>query len=267
MVDALAAEGKDVSYCNIESPYGHDAFLLEPEVLGRFLCCFLSVTHGSSCGKGGGTCFIRGRRRMDGAAHAHRARVDYELIGSLIEPGSRVLDVGCGDGELLARLVRDKRIEGEGIELEQEMVLDCVCRGLQIIQQDVEHGLEYYADKSFDYAILSQTVQTVRDPRRAFLELLRVGKKVIVSFPNFAYWKCRLSMMFAGKAPVTQQLPFGWYDSPNIHFLSLRDFDEFCEKLGVRVEKRIALRKGRVRPVRVAENLLADQAVYVTSKA
>ena len=118
-------------------------------------------------------------------------------------------------------------------------MLDCVCRGLPVIQQDIEQGLGYYADKNFDYVILSQTLQTVNNPEKVFKELLRVGKKVIVSFPNFAHWQCRMQLSLLGKAPVTRQLPFGWHDSPNIHFLSLKDFDEFCKKLGVRVEKRI----------------------------
>jgi len=267
MVDALAAERKDVSYCDVQSPYGHDAFLLEPETLGRFLCCFLNVTHGSSCGKGKGSCYIRGSRPIDDTEHAHRVRVDYELIESLIEPESRVLDVGCGQGELLANLVRDKKIKGEGIELEQDLVLDCLCRRLPVIQQDIEGGLSYYADKSFDYVLLSQTVQTVKNPKKVFSELLRVGKKVIVSFPNFAHWPSRLMLMLGGKAPVTKQLPFGWHDSPNIHFLSLRDFDDFCDELGVRVERKIPLSKTKASPVRFAPNFFAEQVVYVTSKA
>jgi homoserine O-acetyltransferase len=114
--------------------------------------------------------------------------------------------------------------------------------------------------------ILSQTVQTVRNPEKVFKELLRVGKKVIVSFPNFAYWKCRVQMLLAGRVPVTRQLPFSWYDSPNIHFLSIKDFDRFCQKLGVKVEKRIPLGKTRLRPVGFAPNLFAEQVVYITSK-
>jgi homoserine O-acetyltransferase len=265
MVDALAAANKDVSYCDIVSPYGHDAFLLEPEVLGKFLCCFLQATYRPVPEQQPCSCYARSMRKLDEFEQAHRARVDYELIETLIEPDSSVLDVGCGDGQLLVNLVRDKKIRGKGIELDQELVLDCVCRRLPIIQQDIEEGLRYYGDKSFDYVILSQTLQTVKNPEKVFKELLRVGRKVIVSFPNFAHWRCRAQLMLLGKAPVTEQLPFGWYDSPNIHFLSLKDFDELCEKLGVKVERKIPLSKARLSPVRFAPNLFAEQVVYITS--
>jgi methionine biosynthesis protein MetW len=192
--------------------------------------------------------------------------VDYEIIESLIEPNSRVLDIGCGDGELLDQLSHDKNIRGEGIELSEDLVVSCVGHGLSIIQRDIERGLANYGDKSFDYVILSQTLQTLKEPKRVFTEMLRVGKKVIVSFPNFAHWRCRLELAFAGKAPQTRQLPFTWYDSPNIHFLSLKDFDRFCRQLGIRIEKKIPLIKTSLSPVRFAPNIFAEQVVYVTSK-
>jgi homoserine O-acetyltransferase len=274
IVDALAANRKDVSYCNIDSPYGHDAFLLEPEVLGRFLCCFLQATHRPESDRQPCSCYARSMRELSDFEQAHRARVDHELIDSLIEPNSTVLDVGCGDGELLAALMRDKNIKGEGIELNQELVLDCVCRALPIIQQDITDGLGYYSDKSFDYVILSQTLQTLEDAERVFSELLRVGRQVIVSFPNFAHWRCRAQLAFHGKAPVTYQLlpqgmarlTFAWHNSPNIHCLSLKDFEKFCDKLGAKVQKRIPLIKKRQSTVKFAPNLFAEQVIYVTSK-
>jgi homoserine O-acetyltransferase len=266
MVDALAANRKDVSYFNFESSYGHDAFLLESPALGAFLCCFLKATSGSVGQKLSCSCIKRNMRTLSQAEQAHWARADYELIESLIEPDSNVLDVGCGDGQLLTNLVRDKNVKGEGIELDQNLVLDCICRRMPVIQQDVQQGLSYYADKAFDYVILSQTVQTLKEPQKVFEELLRVGKKVIVSFPNFAHWQCRMQLFFRGTAPVTKLLPFGWDDSPNIHFLSLKDFDRFCRELGINVEKKIPLAKTRFSPVKVAPNLLAEQAIYVTSK-
>ena len=266
MVDALAANGKDVSYCDIASPYGHDAFLLEPEVLGRFLCCFLQATYRPGAGQQPCSCYARSMRQFGKFDQAHRARVDYELIESLIEPNSTVLDVGCGDGQLLANLLSDKNIKGEGIELDQELVLDCICRRLPIIQQDIEKRLGFYGDNSFDYVILSQTVQTVKNPKKIFTELLRVGKKVIVSFPNFAHWRCRVQLFFGGNAPVTKQLPFDWYNTPNVHCLSLKDFDRFCERLGVKVEKKIPLFKRRLSPVKFMPNLFAEQVIYVTSR-
>ncbi len=274
MVDALVVNGKDVSFCNIASSYGHDAFLLETETLASFIRGFLRATHSREGPLSGEPTVVKEhenprrqqRDRMSDSEQARRPRVDYELIEALIEPGSTVLDVGCGDGELLARLTADKNIDGEGIELEQELVLACVNRGLPVIQRDIERGLASYADKSFDYVILSQTLQTLKDPERVFIELLRVGRKVLVSFPNFAHWRCRVQLLLKGKAPVTKQLPFGWHDSPNIHFLSLKDFDEFCRKLGVRVENRIPLAKMRQRAAWLGPNLLAEQVVYVTSK-
>jgi homoserine O-acetyltransferase len=268
MVNALAVNGKDVSYCNINSPYGHDAFLLEPETLGSLISGFLDATHRKVTESENHV--LESIPNVQLPSHydlARRARVDYELIESLIQPRSSVLDIGCGDGELLAWLTRDKDIKGQGIELEQDKVLACVNRGIPIIQHDIELGLAKYADDSFDYVILSQTLQTLKEPEKVFKEMLRVGKKVIVSFPNFAYWRCRIQLFFWGIAPVTKQLPFRWYNSPNIHFFSLKDFDQFCAKLGVVVEKRIPLIKSSASPVKFAPNLFAEQVIYVTRNA
>ncbi len=266
MVDALAACGKDVSYCNVESPCGHDAFLLEPETLGAFLGSFLEATHRPASRTEFQTPAGLWAGKVRELNHGRRVRVDYTLIEALIEPGSKVLDTGCGDGELLANLRRDKNIKPEGIEIKQDLVLACVKRGLPIIQHDVEHGLVQYDDKTFDYVILSQTLQTVRHPEKVFAELLRVGKKVIVSFPNFAHWRCRAELGLQGRAPVSKHLPFEWYDSPNIHFLSLKDFDRFCSQLGVRVEKKIPLGGKYLVQIPFLPNFFAKQVVYVTSK-
>ena len=266
IVDALITNGKDVSFCNIASSYGHDAFLLETETLGSFISSFLEATHKPGIKRRPTLQLPETKRPVSRFEEARRARVDYELIESLIEPESSVLDVGCGDGQLLANLALDKNVKGKGIELKQDLVLACINRGLSTIQYDVDRGLANYGDKSFDYVILSQTVQTLKDPEKAFKELLRVGRKVIVSFPNFAHWRCRWQLFFRGKAPVTEHLPFGWHNSPNIHFLSLKDFDRFCEDLGVIVEKRIPLAKPRLWPVKFSPNLFAEQVIYVTSK-
>jgi homoserine O-acetyltransferase len=260
------ANDKDVSYCDITSPYGHDAFLLEPKVLGSFISGFLDATHQPEDEKDYIDKRACGHTQIHDLRQAHRVRVDYDVIESLIEPYSTVLDIGCGDGELLANLIADKNITGKGIELEQDLVLTCVNRGLSIIQHDIEFGLENFADKSYDYVILSQTVQTIKNTERVFTELLRVARKVIVSFPNFAHWRCRVQLFLAGSAPVTNKLPFEWHNSPNIHCLSLRDFERFCNKLSVKVEKKIPLIKTRLSPVKFAPNLFAEQVIYVTSK-
>ncbi len=267
IVEALVANRKDVSFCNIDSPYGHDAFLLEPKTLGSFISRFLDATHRNQT-VSSAVSSANARDKLDShLEQARRIRVDYAIIESMIEPDSRVLDIGCGDGELLTRLAIDKSVRPEGIELDEHLVLECVKKGLPVIQYDVERGLKSYADKSFDYVILSQTMQTVKTPEKVLSEMLRIGKKVIVSFPNFAHWRCRLQMALGGIAPVTKGLPFAWYNSPNIHFLSLKDFDAFCAKLGVTIEKRTALRKTRISTVRICPNLLAEQAVYLLQKA
>ncbi|OHB55617.1 MAG: hypothetical protein A2Y07_09680 [Planctomycetes bacterium GWF2_50_10] len=267
VVNALSATAKDVSYCNIESPYGHDAFLLEPETLGMLISGFIDSNHRMLGSHNHILTQLPQTFPLPLVDQASRSRIDYSVIESLIEPGSNVLDIGCGDGELLARLYHDKHIKGHGVELDQHLILACVNRGLSVIGHDIEQGLSRYADSSFDYVILSQTVQTLRNAEKVYKELLRIGKKVIVSFPNFGYWRCRLQLFFTGKAPETDLLPFKWYDSPNIHVLSLKDFDQFCENIGAVVEKRIPLIKAYESPVKFAPNLFAEQAVYLTRKA
>ncbi len=261
MVNALVAQRKPVSYCNIFSPYGHDAFLREPQRLGGLINGFLSTTIERPKFKKPSMAL-----RPKGVDRAKRLRLDYELTESLIEPNSRVLDVGCGDGQLLLNLQHDKNIDAEGIEVNQELVSACINNGLDIIHRDIERKLEHYPDGSFDYAILSQTLQTLKNPHQVFAELLRVAAKVIVSFPNFAHWRCRAELFLAGKAPRTKQLPFKWYDTPNIHFLSLKDFEIFCKEIGAKIETKIPLIGNRKSPVKFAPNIFAEQAIYLTSK-
>ncbi|MCF7954187.1 MAG: homoserine O-acetyltransferase [Phycisphaerae bacterium] len=267
ILDSLLACGKDVSYCNIQSPYGHDAFLLEPKTLGALIQGFVDSTYDpiAACAKNGEESAIK-KHRMNKQDYAKRTRVDYQLISSLIDTDSKILDVGCGDGELLTRLIAEKNVSGEGIELDQDLVIYCIERGISVIHRDIDKGLGEYATDSFDYAILSQTLQTVKEPEVVFKELLRIAKKVIVSFPNFGHWKCRLQLLFKGYAPRTRQLPYRWHNSPNIHCLTLEDFDSFCSELGVKVEKKIAISKSRKIPIKLAPNLLAEQAIYLTSK-
>ncbi len=266
IVEALGAEGKDVTYCNIYSTYGHDAFLLESDKLGRIIQGFVDSTWHQRCSARRIETFESPADLQEKMVdHPKRIRVDYELIDSLIESNSRILDLGCGDGELMSRLAQTKNACAEGVELDEDLVIHCIQRGLSVIHRDIERGLEMYPNEAFDYAVLSQTIQTLRDPQQVLLELHRVARRVIVSFPNFAHWRCRVQLMFKGIAPQTRQLPFRWYNSPNIHFLSLKDFEHFCAELDIRIERKIPLGKSTL-PLRLLPNLLAPQAVYVTSK-
>jgi methionine biosynthesis protein MetW len=155
-------------------------------------------------------------------------RSDYAIIGEIIEPGSRVLDLGCGDGELLQWLVQNKGVEARGVEISGEKVQRAITRGVSVYQGDIDQGLADYPDRAFDYVILGQTLQETRQPRRVLREMLRVGRRVIVAFPNFGHWRVRLALMASGRAPRTKLFPYDWYESPNIHFLTVHDFEELA---------------------------------------
>lgn len=182
--------------------------------------------------------------RVRPAANGERRdaiRVDLQLIADMIEPKSRVLDVGCGDGVLLDYLVNFKQVDGRGMELSQEGVNACVGNGLSVIQGDADTDLRAYPSNAFDYVVLGQTLQATRDPKGVLNQLLRVGRHAVVSFPNFGYWKVRLGLLIDGRMPETPALPFHWYDTPNIHLCTLRDFLGLCRELGVEVERAIML--------------------------
>jgi methionine biosynthesis protein MetW len=168
-------------------------------------------------------------------------RVDLEVVASFITPGSKVLDVGSGDGLLLEMLQNEKQVDARGVEISQRGVNECVARGLSVIQGDADTDLTFYPDKGFDFVILSQTLQATRNPKLVLDELLRIGEHAIVSFPNFGHWRVRLSLLFMGRMPVTKELAYSWYDTPNIHFCTIRDFVGLCDELGARVEKAAAL--------------------------
>ena len=268
MVNALLRLGKDVSYCNIESRYGHDAFLLEYKTEGRLIAGFLDQTHRPSPpsfeirrtktrpGK------IVWKEKIGGVS-----RVDYDLIVDLIpEGGVRVLDCGCGDGELLARLREEKGAVGQGLEISQEKIISCAEHGIPVVQYDIDRGLSEFADDSFDYVVLSLTLQVIRRPKLVVSEMLRVGKACVVSFPNFACWRSRLHMLFRGRAPISPTLPYPWYETPNVSHCSVADFTDLCNALGAEIRPVIPLSSARRCPVRRWANLLADEAIFLIGK-
>ena len=196
-------------------------------------------------------------------------RTDHLLVAEMIPAGSKVLDVGCGDGELL-QLLESRGIDGRGIELSREGVNRCVAKGLAVVQGDADTDLVNYPDDAFDYVILSQTLQATRQPRVVLEHMLRIGRHAIVSFPNFGHWRIRLQIMFGGHMPHTDNLPYSWWDTPNIHFCTIKDFRQLCGVAGVKMEKSLALDPWG-RPLRFNApwwfwNLLGEQAVFLLSR-
>jgi len=197
-------------------------------------------------------------------------RVDFDIIASFIHSNARVLDVGCGDGALLQLLGERQEVDGRGVELSQQGVDTCLVRGLSVVQGDADHDLVYYPDNGFDYVILSQTLQATRNPRHVLEELLRIGRRVIVSIPNFGYWRVRASLMFRGQMPVTRELPYSWYDTPNIHFCTIADFLAMAGDVGAKVERVVVLKRSGERLnyglPRSLWNLLGQQAVFLLQR-
>jgi methionine biosynthesis protein MetW len=192
-------------------------------------------------------------------------RPDLSVIARNVAPGSRVLDVGCGDGTLLAALREGKGCDARGMEIDPANVAACVARGLSVIQGDADRDLAFYPDKSVDYAILSQTLQTTLRPDRVLEELLRIGRKAFVSFPNFAHWRVRLSLLWGGRMPVTRLLPLLWYETPNIHHLTIDDFRAFTHEKGITVEGSWFLR-GDANCSAAAANFRAEHAVFLLAR-
>ena len=198
------------------------------------------------------------------------ARVDHLLIAEMVERGARVIDIGCGHGELLSLLEQQRDVDGRGVELKQSNVNLCVARGLSVIQGDADLDLIHSPDKSFDYAILSQTLQAMRHPRPVLEELLRIGRHAIVSFPNFGHWRIRLQFLVHGRMPVTANLPEPWYETQNIHHCTIKDFLALCELVDAKVEQSVALnaygqRIGLNLPW-MWHNLIGDQAVFLLTR-
>lgn len=197
-------------------------------------------------------------------------RFDLNVIASWVEPKSTVLDLGCARGDLLAFLKETKQVHGTGIECSEAKVVECISRGLTVLQGDFREEVRDYAPDRFDVIILSQTLQQVRDPKELLLDLLRIGKRVIVSFPNFAHWSTRLQLLFSGTAPVTKQLPYEWYNTPNIRVISVKDFKRFLQMMGVGIVKEVAIntyhRDDKGRTVRYCKNLRATYGIMMLER-
>ena len=194
-------------------------------------------------------------------------RIDLELITSLVDKETRVLDIGCGNGELLESLKRKRKVIGQGLELKQERVNQCVAKGLSAIQGDADKDLGLYPNQSFDCVILSQTIQATGQPKLILGELIRIGKKAIVSIPNFGYWKIRLSLAINGKMPITEKLSHNWHDTPNIHLCTILDFINLCKELNIKIEKTIILSSKKTKsyngtPNKLS-NLISEEAIFL----
>ncbi|MBP9216296.1 MAG: methionine biosynthesis protein MetW [Agitococcus sp.] len=195
-------------------------------------------------------------------------RLDLRLAERWIKPNSRVLDLGCGDGELLAHLRDNFAITGYGLEIDEDKINECVARGVNVIQQNLNEGLDNFADNSFDNVIMTQALQAVEKPDQLLKDMLRVGKQAIITFPNFAHWKARSYLFLKGKMPVSEALPYSWYNTPNIHLCTFKDFESLCQKLDIKILNRLAVdddQQGSVLMQRFP-NLMGEVAIYRVSR-
>jgi len=191
-------------------------------------------------------------------------RPDHKAIARIVKNGSSVLDLGCGNGDLLYLLTNTKDVKGQGIEIDDRAIFECVEKGLSVFHGDIDSGLADYRDKSFDYVILNQSLQQVAHIDNVITDSLRVGKKVIVGVPNFAYYKSRLQVLLQGKMPVTSSLPYSWFDTPNVRFLTIRDFADYCRDKKIRIEKKVFV--GETKKVFIFPNLFANVGIFVLSR-
>ena len=272
IVDALIANGQPVSYCNVRSDCGHDAFLLpnEVQVYGEMIRAFLANLDGApaAADDNGAAAPAGDDRHVRGPTSIfHHRRLDYDTILRLIPPGASVLDLGCGTGGLLARLRQRGHQRIIGVELDEQAILDCIRRGLDVVHADLNDGLQAFADGQFDFVVLSQTLQAVRDVERVVADVLRVGRQGIVSFPNLGHHALRRQLADDGRAPRVLPLQgFQWYNTPDLRFLTIADFEEFCRQHAIGVHQRVALDTQSGAEIAADPNLNADMAIFVISR-
>lgn len=195
--------------------------------------------------------------------------LNYEIILNIIEKNSKVLDLGCGSGELLKMLKEQKNVMGRGVEINENNVVRCIENGVSVFQGDIDEGLKEYQDGSYDYVVLNQTLQCTHKPDYVIQEMLRVGKKIVISFPNFAYWRVRYHLFFKGTMPKSNVLPFEWFDTPNIHLLTIKDFREFCKEREIQIEREIFTTRAGIRKNlfnRIFSNFFTEEVIFVISK-
>ena len=185
---------------------------------------------------------------------------DHRTILEWIEPHTQILDLGCGSGDLLYRLTRKKNIRGQGMEIDEQAIYKCVEKGLNVLHGDIDSGLSEFGDKAFDYVILNQSLQQIKHPGLVLKDALRVGKKVIVGFSNFAHWSSRLQIVFRGRTPIVGALPYPWYETPNLHFLSIKDFIDYCRQRSILIEAQVFIRKNK--RIFLFPNLFADSGIF-----
>jgi homoserine O-acetyltransferase len=277
LVDALIRCGTRVSYCNVPSPFGHDSFLLEHslEIYGELIRSFLCTTGESPAGRpvegqggsGEGAGPVAAAAPADPASIFHPDRLDYDRIIDLIPPGSRVLDLGCGHGELLCRLSERGFEKLTGVELDEQAIVSCSRLGLDVLQLDLNKHLDPFPDGSYDCVVLSRTLQAVLDVEGLLAEILRIGHRGIVSFPNFAYSKLRQMLYEQGRAPESEGvLRYKWYNTPNRRFFSIADFEDLCRERAIRIHRRVALDTEAQGEVEGDPNYNADLAIFVISR-
>ncbi len=196
-------------------------------------------------------------------------QLNYEVVTNIIPENSKVLDLGSGDGTLFLKLIKEKNINGVGVEINKDEIIKALDKGTAVIQGNIDEGLKQFPDKSFDYAILNQTLQSTQKPDFVIDEMLRVAKKAVISFPNFAYWKVRFYLFFKGKMPKSKSLPYEWYNTPNIHLMTVNDFFEFCKKRNIKILKSVYLTRNKARSgllVRTITNFFSEEVIFVISR-